>query len=159
MKLLIVVVTILALAKPPRPSGRTLLMENGFKLKVNFFRMWYLPGERREERRSQTWNVSFLFFSPSPKCEEANLWLALDSPLADVGESQRVDGLAGHVAGEAALRLVGHRLVEGHVQEAQVRPLLCVLDQRGGFTRACVIRSEKKNICASEKLLQQLQVM
>lgn len=49
-----------------------------------------------------------------------------------------MDGLAGHIAGEAALRLVGHRLVEGHVQEAQVRPLLGELDQRGGFARACV---------------------
>lgn len=56
-----------------------------------------------------------------------------------------MDGLADHVAGEAALRLVGHRLVEGHVQEAEVRPLLGILHQRGGFARACGAQTKKQN--------------
>lgn len=73
------------------------------------------------------------------------------SHLADVGESQRVDGLAGHVGGEAALRLPGHRLVEGHVQEAEVRPLLGVLHQRGGFARACQKKVEPTNVRSFSK--------
>lgn len=60
------------------------------------------------------------------------------SPLPDVREGQRMDGLAGHIAGEATLRLAGHRLVEGHIQETKVQPLLGVLYQCGCFARACV---------------------
>lgn len=48
-----------------------------------------------------------------------------------------MDSLAGHVFGEAALRLAGHRLVEGQVQEAEVRPLLSVLHQCGRLARTC----------------------
>lgn len=66
------------------------------------------------------------------------------SPLSDVPEGQWMDGLAGHIAGEAALRLTGHRLVEGHIQETKVRPLLGVLYQRGRFARACVGYQKKK---------------
>lgn len=36
MKVLRVAATTLALVKPPRPSGRTELRENGFRLKVSF---------------------------------------------------------------------------------------------------------------------------
>ena len=59
------------------------------------------------------------------------------SPPPNVSECQRVDSLAGHVAGETTLRLSGHWLVEGHVEEAEVRPLLGVLHQRGGLPRTC----------------------
>lgn len=55
-----------------------------------------------------------------------------------------MDGLAGHIAGEAALRLTGHRLVEGHIQETKLRPLLGVLYQRGRFARSCVGHQKKK---------------
>ena len=49
-----------------------------------------------------------------------------------------MDSFAGHIAGEAALRLAGHRLVEGHIQEAEVWPLLGILHQRGGLSCTCI---------------------
>lgn len=75
------------------------------------------------------------------------------SPLSDFPEGQRMDSLAGHIAGEAALRLTGHWLVESHIQEMKVRPLLGVLYQRGRFARACVGHQKKKN---SARTLQEL---
>lgn len=58
------------------------------------------------------------------------------SHLSNVIKGQRVDGPARHVSGKAALGLLSHRLVEGHVQEAEIRPLLGVPYQRGGLSRA-----------------------
>lgn len=66
-----------------------------------------------------------------------------------------MDGLAGHIAGEAALRLTGHRLVEGHIQETEVRPLLGVLYQCGRFARACGRHAHKKEISKDTPRIEQ----
>lgn len=50
MKALRVVITTLALVKPPRPVGRTQLMVNGFKLVASF--SWYLYLEGGEDSRT-----------------------------------------------------------------------------------------------------------
>lgn len=51
MKAFRVVATTLALLKPPRPSGRTELRANGFRLEVNFSRKWYLPQVTSHKRK------------------------------------------------------------------------------------------------------------
>lgn len=48
MKALRVVVTTLDLVKPPRPLGRTELMENGVRLKVSFLLWWYLQQDQKD---------------------------------------------------------------------------------------------------------------
>lgn len=59
------------------------------------------------------------------------------SPLPNIVVGQRVDSLASHVFGKATLRLTGHRLVEGHIEEAEVWPLLGIFHQRGRLPCTC----------------------
>lgn len=54
MKALRVVATTLALVKPPRPFGRTVLIVNAFKLEVSFPRAWYLHQRSTEETHRHT---------------------------------------------------------------------------------------------------------
>lgn len=126
IKALRVVITTLALVKPPRPLGRTELMAKAFMLKVSLSRNLYL--KRREE--------SMIVLKRRPAI--TSIWELWFSPLPYVIIGQRVDGLAVHIAGEAAACLRSHRIVESHIKEAEVRPLLGVLHKCGSLPRTCV---------------------
>ena len=65
------------------------------------------------------------------------------SPLADVAVGDGVDRPAVHVAGETALGLGGHRLVERHVEATEPGVLLRVAHQRGRLPRACRERPQR----------------
>lgn len=63
-------------------------------------------------------------------------------PNVSVGHG--VEGLAGDIAGEDQLGLLRDALVERHIQEPALRPLLGVFDQGGGLPGAWGSQEERK---------------
>ena len=72
MNVVRVVVNTLALVKPPRPLGSTELMVNGFRLKVSFWRLWYLTQGRPQSTGSGN---KQLYFSTETRANKSTIIL------------------------------------------------------------------------------------